>query len=102
VPDGVLQPVYDRLNLASLGSLGFYRRAAEAQGFEVLEQVELTQNLRNHYARVREELQANYDALLENASKAYLDKMLVGLENWVKAADNGYLGWGIQRFRKPA
>jgi sarcosine/dimethylglycine N-methyltransferase len=102
VPDGVLQPVYDRLNLASLGSLGFYRRAAEAQGFEVLDQVELTRNLRNHYARVREELQANYDALLENASKAYVDKMLVGLQHWVKAADNGHLAWGIQRFRKPA
>jgi sarcosine/dimethylglycine N-methyltransferase len=102
VPDGVLQPVYDRLNLSSLGSPGFYRRGAETQGFEVLDQLELTRNLRNHYARVREELQANYDALLENASKAYLDKMLVGLENWVKAADNGYLAWGIQRFRKPA
>ncbi len=102
VPDGVLQPVYDRLNLSSLGSFGFYRETAKALGFEVLDQMEMTQNLRNHYARVREELAANYDALLENASKAYLDKMLVGLENWVKAADNGYLAWGIQRFRKPA
>ena len=102
VPEGVLQPVYDRLNLTSLGSFGFYRKAAEAKGFEVLDQVEMTKNLRNHYARVREELAANYDQLLENASKAYLDKMLVGLENWVNAADKGYLAWGIQRFRKPA
>jgi len=102
VPEGVLQPVYDRLGLSSLASLGYYRDAAKAQGFEVLDQIEMTHNLRNHYARVREDLQANYDALLENASKAYLDKMLVGLENWVKAADNGHLAWGIQRFRKPA
>jgi sarcosine/dimethylglycine N-methyltransferase len=102
VPEGVLQPVYDRLSLSSLGSFGFYREAAKATGFEVLDQQDMTQNLRNHYARVREELEANYDALLENASKAYLDKMLVGLESWVKAADNGHLAWGIQRFRKPA
>ncbi len=102
VPDGVLQPVYDRLSLSSLGSFAFYREAAKAAGFEVLDQQDMTQNLRNHYARVGEELQANYDALRESASKAYLDKMLVGLENWVKAADNGYLAWGIQRFRKPA
>ncbi|MGF1620121.1 MAG: methyltransferase domain-containing protein [Rhodomicrobiaceae bacterium] len=101
VPEGVLQPVYDRLSLSSLGSFVFYREAAKATGFEVLDQRDMTQNLRNHYARVREDLEANYDGLLENASKAYLDKMLVGLENWVKAADNGYLAWGIQRFRKP-
>lgn len=102
VPEGVLQPVYDRLNLTNLGSFGFYRKAAEAQGFEIIDQIEMTQNLRAHYARVREELAAHYDALLENASKAYLDKMLVGLKSWVDAADKGYLAWGIQRFRKPA
>ncbi len=55
----MLQPVYDRLNLTSLGSFGFYREAAEALGFEVVDQVELTQNLRTHYARVREELRGS-------------------------------------------
>jgi sarcosine/dimethylglycine N-methyltransferase len=52
---------------------------------------------------VREELLANYDKLRENgASAQYLDKMAVGLESWVKAADQGHLAWGIQLFRKPA
>jgi len=98
-----LQPVYDRLQLSSLGSLRFYRQAGEALGFEVLRQDDLTGQLRNHYARVREELLANYDKLRENgASAKYLDKMAVGLENWVKAADQGHLAWGIQLFRKPA
>jgi len=98
-----LQPVYDRLQLSSLGSLRFYREAAQALGFEVLRQDELTAHLRNHYARVREELLANYDKLRDNgASAQYLDKMAVGLENWVKAADAGHLAWGVQLFRKPA
>jgi sarcosine/dimethylglycine N-methyltransferase len=102
VPDGVLQPVYDRLQLNSLGSMRFYRESAEAIGFEVAEQEDLTPQLRNHYARVREELLANYDTLREGgASAEYLDKMAVGLENWVKAADAGHLAWGIQLFRKP-
>ncbi|NMG37693.1 methyltransferase domain-containing protein [Chelativorans sp. ZYF759] len=101
-PEGVLQPVYDRLNLTSLGSFRFYREAALAQGFQVLDQVDLTAHLRNHYARVREDLIANYDKLTGSASKDYLDKMIQGLENWVKAADAGHLAWGIQRFRKPA
>lgn len=102
VPEGVLQPVYDRLQLNSLGSMRFYREAAEAIGFDVVEQEDLTPQLRNHYARVREELLANYDKLRESgASAAYLDKMALGLENWVKAADAGHLSWGIQLFRKP-
>lgn len=103
VPEGVLQPVYDRLQLNSLGSFRFYREVAEATGFETVAQDDMTGDLRTHYARVREELLANYDKLRENGSSAdYLDKMAVGLENWVKAADAGYLAWGIQQFRKPA
>ena len=97
-----LQPVYDRLQLSSLGSPRFYREAASALGFERVSHDDLTAQLRNHYARVREELLANYDKLRENgASAGYLDKMAVGLENWVKAADQGHLAWGIQLFRKP-
>lgn len=99
----VLKPVYDRLQLSSLGSMRFYREAAEALGFETVEQREMTNQLRTHYDRVREDLVANYDKLRETgASTAYLDKMIVGLENWVKAADAGQLAWGIQLFRKPA
>jgi sarcosine/dimethylglycine N-methyltransferase len=98
----VLQPVYDRLSLTSLGSFRFYREAAQQIGFEVLDQVELTEQLRTHYARVGEELRRNYDKLLENISRDYMDRMLVGLDNWVKAAVAGHLAWGIQRFRKPA
>jgi sarcosine/dimethylglycine N-methyltransferase len=45
---------------------------------------------------------ANREKLIESgASAEYLDKMAVGLENWVKAADAGNLAWGIQVFRKP-
>ncbi len=101
-PPDVLQPVYDRLQLNSLGSMRFYREAANATGFEVLDQIEMTHQLRTHYNTVRENLLANYDELRESASREYLDKMIVGLENWVNAADSGYLCWGIQRFQKPA
>jgi sarcosine/dimethylglycine N-methyltransferase len=103
VAPGVLQPVYDRLQLNSLGSMRFYRQAAEAKGFRTGEQEDLTGQLRTHYARVREELLANYDKLRDaGASVEYLDKMETGLANWVKAADAGNLAWGIQVFEKPA
>ena len=102
MPAGVLQPVYDRLQLNSLGSFGFYREAALAIGFELDRQENLTEHLLTHYDRVREELTANYDSLrAKGVSARYLDDMLIGLENWVQAANKGHLDWGIQLLRKP-
>lgn len=103
VPEGVLQPVYDRLQLNDLASPRFYREAAEAAGLEVLRQENQTHQLRTHYSRVREELLSNRAKLVASgASEDYLDKMVEGLENWVNAADSGYLFWGIHVMRKPA
>jgi sarcosine/dimethylglycine N-methyltransferase len=102
VTPGALQAVYDRLQLNDLGSMQFYRQAAEATGFALVEQEDGLHNLRTHYARVLEELQAN-EALLRDAgaSLEYLSKMAIGLQNWVDAADARQLAWGIQVFRKP-
>ena len=102
VGPGVLQPVYNRLQLRDLGSARFYREAAEGAGFVLVEQEERTADLRTHYARVLEELVANTDKLRDaGVSAQYIDNMAVGLEHWVKAADAGNLWWGIQVFRKP-
>jgi sarcosine/dimethylglycine N-methyltransferase len=102
VAEGSLQAVYDRLGLPDLATFRFYRETASAIGFEVIDQVDLTTNLRTHYLRVAEELEANYNELRKGASKEYVDKMLIGLRDWVNAADQKSLAWGINRFRKPA
>ncbi len=102
VPEGVLQPVYDRIHLESLGSFAFYRKTAKDIGFEEIEIVDLSEQLPRHYGRVREELQSRYDELVKLASKEYVDRMLQGLQNWVDAGNAGYLSWGILHFRKPA
>ncbi len=99
-PPGVLQPVYDRIHLDSLGSVKFYREAARRNGLEEVAIRAMPQQLRNHYAAVRRELTARYDEIARYASRDYVDRMLVGLKNWVEAADKGYLNWGILHFRK--
>jgi sarcosine/dimethylglycine N-methyltransferase len=99
-PPGVLQPVYDRIHLSSLGSIGFYREAAARHGLEEVAVEPMTDQLRNHYDRVRRELEARYDEMTAKASQDYVDRMLTGLQNWVEAADKGYLAWGILHFRK--
>ena len=100
VPEGVLQPVYDRIHLRSLGSFGYYKGLAESMGFETVSLDDRTPNLRRHYQRVGEELRANYDEITRLSSTAFVDRMLVGLDNWVKAADSGWLAWGVLHFRK--
>ncbi|MBB4286954.1 methyltransferase domain-containing protein [Roseospira goensis] len=101
VPDGVLQPVYDRIHLENLGSVKFYREAAARVGFETVSVTDLTDHLPKHYGRVAEVLREQYNEVARLSSRGYLDRMLVGLDNWVKAGTAGHLVWGILHFRKP-
>lgn len=98
-PEGVLQPILDRIHLETLGSFGFYDRELGARGFEKLDVREMTHQLRRHYWRVGEELKANYDRLTEGSSATYLDNMIKGLGHWVDGADKGYLAWGVMHYR---
>jgi len=99
-PEGVLQPVYDRLDLDMMGSFAYYRQGLSSLGFEEVCCTDLTDQLRKHYANVKKELQDRYGELVSSISPVYMDKMIEGLENWVSAADQGYLAWGILHFRK--
>ncbi|PKP77407.1 MAG: SAM-dependent methyltransferase [Alphaproteobacteria bacterium HGW-Alphaproteobacteria-3] len=98
-PEGVLQPILDRIHLETLGSFGFYDRELRARGFDKLDVREMTHQLRRHYWRVGEELKANYDRLTKGSSTAYLDNMIKGLGHWVDGADKGYLAWGVMHYR---
>lgn len=95
-----LQPIYDRLHLPDLGSMEFYRTTLEDLGFETVEIEDLTLQLRTHYDRVRQELEARRHDLEDQISPAYADRMIKGLEHWVAGADAGQLAWGVLHFRK--
>src|SRR5690606_9239674 len=99
-PPGVLQPVYDRLSLDSLASIAWYRSELDKRGFDEVAVHNHTHQLRNHYANVKQQLRDNYRRLADEISIAYMDRMLAGLDHWVKAADDGHLAWGILHFRK--
>lgn len=100
-PPGVLTPILKRLDLPSLASPGFYRKAFGDLGFKELEFDELTRQLRNHYNNVGVALRARYDEMERRGFKEYVDAMLKGLHHWVDGADKGYLAWGIMLFEKP-
>ena len=99
-PDGVLQPVYDRLELDTMGSFSYYRQGLSSLGFEEVRCTDLSVQLGNHYSNVKKELKSRYEELATDISPEYMDRMIEGLENWVLAAEQGYLAWGILHFRK--
>ena len=99
-PPDVLQPVLDRIHLDSLASPGFYRKNLDALGFEEVGFSEMTDQLRNHYDRVRKELEARREDMVERCGLDYVTQMLEGLGHWVNAADRGHLTWGIFHFQK--
>lgn len=100
VDASALQPIYDRIHLSSLASIGFYRRELGQRGFREFGVDEFTNQLRNHYARVGSELAARRGELQGKISPDYIDKMLEGLKHWVDGADSGYLAWGVLHFEK--
>ncbi|MDE0796968.1 MAG: methyltransferase domain-containing protein [Alphaproteobacteria bacterium] len=101
-PDGVLQPILDRIQLTSLASFSFYRAELGARGFDESVTPALTDQLRMHYSRVGLALKDRYDEAVKLSGQTYVDNMIKGLQNWVDGADRGYLAWGIMDFRLTA
>jgi cyclopropane fatty-acyl-phospholipid synthase-like methyltransferase len=101
-PDGVLQPILDRIQLATLSSFGFYRAELGARGFEESDTEDLTDQLRMHYWRVGQALKDRYDEAVTLSGQTYVDNMIKGLQHWVDGADQGYLAWGIMDYRLTA
>jgi len=95
-----LQPIYDRIHLPDLASIGFYRSALTARGFEEVETELLTHQLGTHYRRIREDLLARKDEL--GLPDAFVSRMSAGLGHWVEGAAAGNLSWAIMVYRKAA
>lgn len=99
-PEGVLQPILDRIHLNSLGSPGFYIDTAGQCGLEDLGFEDHTPQLTRHYSRVLQTLNELEDELQGRVSDEYIDRMKKGLQHWIDGGKKGYLAWGIFHFRK--
>lgn len=99
-PEGVLQPILDRIHLSSLGSPGFYRDMANKNGMKEVLFEEQTQQLVNHYSRVLQETERQTAELQKTVSPEYIERMKKGLGHWIDGGNSGYLAWGIFVFQK--
>ena len=99
-PDGVLQPVLDRIHLEEMGSVAAYKQYADALNMKEERIMELPEQLVNHYSNVLHGLNQHYEEVIQKSSQEYVDKMKAGLQHWIEAGKKGYLNWGILIFRK--
>lgn len=99
-PDGVLQPILDRIHLSSLGSPAFYRKTAERLGMRQILFEDLTDQLVRHYVRVLEQTEAHEADLAADVTSDYVANMKKGLQYWIDGGRNGHLAWGIFNFGK--
>jgi len=99
-PDGVLQPILDRIHLEDMASPEFYRQVAAENGLKELNFDNKTEQLRNHYSAVLRETLEHEKELQNKISKEYLENMKSGLNHWIRGAENHYLTWGIFHFIK--
>lgn len=99
-PDGVLQPILDRIHLSSLASPQFYRDTCQQYGLVEDTFEAYTHQLTRHYTRILEETEARADELKGVVSDDYIERMKVGLGHWIDGGNQGYLAWGIFVFSK--
>ncbi|MDY6823835.1 MAG: methyltransferase domain-containing protein [Thermodesulfobacteriota bacterium] len=99
-PEGVIDPILERINLDSMGSVKLYRELAAKNGLKEVNVIDLAKYLPMHYDRVRRELESRYDEIIGIISKEYVDNMIRGLVRWVEGGRNGYLNWALMHFRK--
>ncbi|MCI5083757.1 MAG: methyltransferase domain-containing protein [Saprospiraceae bacterium] len=99
-PNGVLQPILDRIHLEELGSVRKYKRLATQVGLKEVKIIEMPDQLTNHYTQVQKELISQKGKLEKICSPTYIEKMDKGLSHWIQGGQKGYLNWGILMFQK--
>ncbi|MFK8115079.1 MAG: cyclopropane-fatty-acyl-phospholipid synthase family protein [Rubripirellula sp.] len=100
-PDGVLQPILDRLHLSDLSSPQTYRGYASELGWQDLGFQPFTEHLVQHYSSVLARMQTLESQLLENISADYIERMKRGLQYWIDGGSADHLTWGVFLFQKP-
>lgn len=99
-PQETLQPILNRIHLDSLGSIDAYRQMASELGMKEVQIMDLSEHLARHYARVLDEIRAQYHHLIRVCSEEYLTNMQAGLRHWIEGGTAGHLRWGILLFQK--
>jgi len=93
----VMQPIYDRIHLSSMGTVENYREALEEVGITNFDFHAFSMNVPAHYGSVRKVLQEKASAI--GLSPEYAQKMEAGLQSWVTLGPQN-IEWGFVMSQK--
>lgn len=96
----VLGPILARIQLSTLGSPAFYRKACTNAGMREETYIDCKHQLPEHYSNVLAQLETNESSLEGKVSKEYIENMKKGLRHWINGGNEGNLAWGIFHFVK--
>lgn len=94
-PKDALTPILERIQLDTMATPEFYRRALYRLGLKTVEFHEANLQLPRHYQRVLDETEHRSEELSGQVSDEYLRRMKAGLQHWVNGGNAGHLSWGI-------
>lgn len=100
-PADVLQPMLDRANLVSFGTVAGYLKDAKDAGFVDLGYIDRTDAFLTNYRTIVAETRNRHDELKQEISEAFLAKIGNGMQYWVDGGENGHMVWGSFHFKKP-
>lgn len=93
--------IYERVKIDSLESFDSYQSHLQAVGLQLDEAADLSRHVARSYADHIDGLRRHRPALIEAAGADYVDYTIEAMGRWVRAADEGKLGWGMFVARKP-
>lgn len=101
-PAEVLQPMLERANLVSFGTVEGYLADAKAAGFIDRGYEDRTEDFLTNYRTIVSETRGRHDELKQEISEAFLEKIGNGMQYWVDGGEAGHMVWGSFHFVKPA
>jgi sarcosine/dimethylglycine N-methyltransferase len=101
MPPDEARLIYERVKINSLETFESYQNQLQAIGFALVEVVDLSHYVARSYANHVQSLYEHRPALIEAIGPDDVAYTIGAMERWMRAAEQGKLGWGLFVARKP-
>ncbi|KAL8715447.1 MAG: hypothetical protein Q9220_000781 [cf. Caloplaca sp. 1 TL-2023] len=95
----LMETMMGRLHLSSVGTVAGYKELFKERGFEDLGYWDGMKNFETHYRKAGEDMEKQKSEM-KGMNAQEVERHLVGMRTWVKAAEEGCVDWGVFCFRR--
>ncbi len=99
IPEDVRRTLNKR-NSLSLQTIGHHSRLATASGFTESVRMDVSDQPGLHYKKMLQGVHSREAAMVERDGRQHFERVVQGLEYWLKMCDEGHMTWGIWKLVK--